>query len=205
MTAIRRRLGYVLVAAAGFVAGLVFLIGSGGAQATAARTHQHALQSAPATAVSLFGVFARAASPEDALPSQSAYAGGISRRIGPATDPISAWAVSTGDQMCVTLNASAGVGEGGPAACDTLSNLAAPNQLLVLGASSKAATSSPSTAPQVLVGLVPNGASTVAITFTDGSSLMAPVTDNGFLIHTAGRTPAAFQWSIGGTSYTEKG
>lgn len=197
----------VLLGGAGLIALLVLLVGSGGARANGSDQNAAAV---PAAAASLFGVFSQSATPADALPSQSAYAGGASRRIGPDAGSISAWAVSTGDQMCITLSASSGVGEGGPAACNSVSELSAPNQLLVLGASSGSSTSSASQvpqvqAPQVLVGLVPDGASSVEVDFTDGSSTVAPVSNNGFLLNLDGRTPDAFKWSVNGAAFAEKG
>jgi hypothetical protein len=84
-----------------------------------------------------------------------------------------------------------------------VSVLRAPDQLLVLGASSGSESVGP--APQVLAGLAPNGAATVAIDFSDGSSVTVPVINNGFLLNPpAGRMPTAFRWSVNGVSFTEK-
>lgn len=104
--------------------------------------------------------------------------------------------------MCVTLGASSGVGSGGPAACNSVSELRLPNQLRVLTASSGTSAST-SQAFQVVAGIVPNGASSVEVDFSDGSSAIAPVTNNGFLLTTNGRTPGTYKWSINGTTFTE--
>lgn len=185
---------FFLLLAAGIAALLVVTLGAQRARATA-----------QPTAASVFAVFGNSATSADALPVSSAYAQYQSRLIGPADGAISAFGVNEGDdQVCVTLSASSGVGAGGPAACNSVSELSQPNELLVLAASS-GTTSTTNPPPQVLAGLVPNGATSVEIDFTDGSSVTAPVTNNGFLLSTDGRTPSAFKWSINGTTFTEEG
>lgn len=192
MSGVRRVSLFLLLVAAALGALLVVTLGS-----------QRARASGTATPASLFAVFGRSATSADALPSSSAYAPYQSRRIGPMDGTISVFGVDEGGgQVCVTLSASSGVGAGGPAACNSISELSQPNQLLVLAASSgTVATTDPT--PAVVAGLVPDGASSVEVDFTDGSSAIAPVVNNGFVLTTDGRTPSGFKWSINGTGFSE--
>jgi hypothetical protein len=186
---------------------LLFLL-AGGLAAVLALTlgsaRARAQDPAQLTAASMFAVFAKAPTPADALAATSAYSHYQSRRIAADDGAISVFGVDEGGQVCVTLSASSGVAAGGPAACNSVSELSQPNQLLVLGASSQT-TSTTNPAPQVLAGLVPNGVSNVEVDFTDGSSVDAPVTNNGFILGTDGRTPSGFKWSINGTAFGEGG
>lgn len=146
-----------------------------------------------------FGVFSHPARPGDSLPAQSAYKIGTARQIGASSGPVSAWAVVTGEQICVTVNASTGAAAGGPAACNTPSELAQPNQLLATDAASSGSND------QVIAGLVPDGVTTVTISFQGGSSVPVAVSNNGFTYSTpSGRALRGFSWTASGMAYAEK-
>lgn len=153
----------------------------------AGRTGHVALSSAPTpppvlapsgarvnAAAQMFKVFDKPARAADSLPKGSAYADGVSRRIGNEARTFSAWAVVTADQVCVTVNASSGAASGGPAACNTTAELSKPDQLLTLQAQSSDSTY------QAIAGIAPQGVSSVTIYFSDGSSTLVPVVNNGF-------------------------
>jgi hypothetical protein len=150
-------------------------------------------------AVSHFSVFAEPASAADALPSGSAYAGGTSRRIAGSMQHFSAWGVLKGGQLCVTVDARSGPASGGPAACNSISRLTRPGQILVLGASAGTGA-----APQVLAGLTPDGVSSVTVSYEDGSTAAVPVKDNGFAVVTGGRTPRSLRWDNGCRDYLRR-
>lgn len=202
----------VLLAAVCAVTAFLFLAHSGSARSVAHPTtkapgSQKAAQPSPAAvnALSQFGVFSHAAGPADVPPSQAGYAGGISRRIASTTGSVDAWAVLTGDQLCITVNASSGPAQGGGAACASAQALAAvgQRQFMVLGAGA-GPSGSPPQADQLVVGLVPDGVSAVTVAFTDGSSTTASVINNGFELNTNGRMPSTYTWSSSdGATHTE--
>jgi hypothetical protein len=159
-------------------------------------------------------VFGRAARPSDALPARPAYtagsgaiaAGGIIRRIGPAGGAVTEWGSAKGDELCITVGASAGVASGGPAACNQLAILSQPKELLVMAAGSGGGASKSGDPPppsQVVAGLAPNGVSSVTINFTNGTSAVVPVANNGFVLNTDGRTPGTYKWVADGSQNTE--
>jgi hypothetical protein len=156
------------------------------AQASSIQAHKYfppGASPAYAQAATRFPVFAQPAAKGDALPSSSAYSGGISRRIAGSTQPFSTWAVLRGNQLCITVNARSGPAAGGPAACNSVSRLTQPGQFLVLTASTGNGTT-----PQIIAGLVPGGISSVTISYTNGSTAAVPVNDNGFAVDTGGLT-----------------
>jgi hypothetical protein len=151
-------------------------------------------------AATLFGVFNRPKSTADSLPTGSAYAGGVARRIGPGSGPLEAWAVSAGDRVCVTAYAESGPARGGPAACDTVAALNGPDALLV------DVTTTPATSSdEVIVGVVPQGVSKVTINFQDGTSAVVPVINNGFTYtSTDAKQIHDFTWSARGVAHVEE-
>lgn len=151
-------------------------------------------------ASTVFGVFNRTADATDSLPAGSAYVGGVSRRIGNSSGPLEAWAVSSGDQVCVTVHASSGPASGGPAACNTVAELRKPDQLLV-----DVSTTPASSSLEVVAGVAPQGVSTVTIDFQDGTSATVPVVDDGFTYTTTdSETISSFSWSASGVANLEK-
>lgn len=155
--------------------------------------------SASATAVSNFAVFGAPAQALDALPTGSAYSGGIAMRIAGTAQSFSAWGVLDGSQMCVTVDASSGPGAGGPAACNSVAELTQPGQLLVLGAGT-----GDNQVAQILVGLVPNGVSAVTVSYKNGTKAVVPVNNNGFAVATGGLMPDHYSWATAtGNTETE--
>ncbi len=148
-------------------------------------------------AAAVFGVFNHSRKAGDSLPAGSAYADGVSRRIGSSSDLLRAWAVSTNDQVCVTLHAPKG--PAGPAACNTVAELRNPNQLLV-----DVSTSSDSSS-EVIAGVAPTGVSSIKIEFSDGTSATVPVVNNGFT-YTASKSQkiGELTWSDAGVTNIEK-
>lgn len=157
-------------------------------------------------AAAVFAVFGTRPTAGDSLPAASAYANGVARQIGIPSAQLSAWAVLKDGQVCVTVSGS-GAAAGGPAACNSLSTLAEPGQLLTLEAGEGPAGSSAAAQTavyQVVAGLVPNGVTSVGVHYSDGSSASVPVTNNGFAMLTGGKTPTEFIWSSsGGTTESE--
>lgn len=150
-------------------------------------------------AATVFGVFNRPTRAADSLPAGSAYAGGASRRIGSSSGPLQAWAITSGNQVCVTVYASSGPATGGPAACNTVATLNTSDQLLVDVSTTPATSSS-----EVIAGLAPDGVSNVTIDFQDGMSAAVPVVNNGFTYTTTDTKPISdFSWSRGGVANRE--
>ncbi len=107
------------------------------------------------------------------------------------------WMAARGDDACV-LESDSDVSRDGtsPAyACASLTPGKVENELVVMGAGAlpHSAGTRPS-GPLVLVGLAPNGVTSVLITYSDGTSDIARVLDNGFHALSDGRRPAAFTW-----------
>lgn len=149
-------------------------------------------------AASVFHVFNRASQAVDSPPSGSAYASGVSRRAGTSSGALQAWAVSTGNQVCVTVYTATGAASG-PAACNTVVALNSSDQLLVDVSTTPATSSS-----EVIAGLAPDGVSNVTIDFQDGTSAVVPVVDNGFTYTTTDtKTISDFSWSRGGVANRE--
>lgn len=189
---------------------------------TQARSHLHTIKTAdtrgsvaaedaaaPAEVSAEFGVFGHPAAMADALPTSSAYAGHAARRIARSEGTAAAWALIDGTQVCVTISGT-GAAASGPAACTSEATLSKPGQLLVLGPGSLPVSGPPTPAvgprvPQLLVGLAPNGVSTVTVDSVDGNTATVPVVDNGFEISTDGVALGELKWSESGTAYSEKG
>lgn len=151
------------------------------------------------SAAATFGVFGQQAQAADSLPAESAYKVGTARRVGPSSGAVAAWAVVTGEQVCVTVNAGTGPAAGGPAACNSPTELAQPNQLLILDAGSSDSSS------HVIAGLVPDGVSSVTIDLGSAAPVSVPVTSNGFTYTTpAGELPSGYSWTANGKTSTEK-
>lgn len=151
--------------------------------------------SAYTQAAAEFSVFARPRTAGSALPSNSAYLGGITRRIAGSTQPFSVWGVLNGSRLCVTVHARSGPATSGPAACNSVSQLSKPGQLLVLGAGT-----GDSMTPQILAALVPDGVSSVTVSYTNGRKTVSPVKNNGFAIETGGLMPRSLRLSNGVTT-----
>lgn len=154
-----------------------------------------------AAATTVFGVFSSPSGTGAALPTSSAYSGGVSRQVGSISAPFQAWAVSEGDEVCVTMDGQGPASSGGPAACNTVAELSQPDQLLVDVSGAPSTSSS-----QVVAGLAPNGVSTVTIRFQDGTSTNVPVTNNGFTYTANSSNPiSGFSWTVNGVVNTEGG
>lgn len=108
------------------------------------------------------------------------------------------WMAARGDDACVLESDSDVSGDGTSPAytCASLTSGKVEDELVAMG--SGALPHSPGSRPSgplVLVGLAPNGVTSVSITYTDGTSDIAPVVDNGFHALSDGRRPAAFAWT----------
>ncbi len=209
MTHRPRLIASLVLAGAAAVLALLLLTLSGSARSAPTRATNHAQSaevagSATTLNVSEFGVFSHISQPADVLPSGSPYGAGTSRRIGPATGPIGAWAVLNGDQLCVTVQGSPLAAQGWPAACNSPSELAKPDQLLTLEAGASGPGGTPRPPLAFIAGLVPDGVRTVTVVYKDGTGVAAPVTNNGFVVNTDGKATSAVKWSSpDGATHTE--
>jgi hypothetical protein len=156
-----------------------------------------------ANAAGTFGVLSRAATPGDSLPATSPYLGGAARLVGPAsgagqasTSAPSAWLVVTHEQVCITI-------ANGAAACNSLAELQKPDQMLSVSSTAIRPGSQPS--PTVIAGLAPTGVDSVTIHFQDGSTVVAPVTNDGFVYTTSlsQSVPSGYTWSVNGEPSAE--
>lgn len=147
---------------------------------------------AHAQAAAHFSVFAQPAAAGDALPAGSAYSGGTSRRIAGRARSFSAWAILRGSHLCVTVDAGSGPAAGGPTACNSVRQLTRPGQILILAAGTGSGT-----APQILAGLIPDGVSSVMISYANGSTAAVPVHDNGFAVDTGRLVPRSLRLDDG--------
>ena len=160
----------------------------------------------PAAVLEQFSVFSRPTAAADALPPAVGITATASRRISTATESLNEWIATKADQLCLVANGAA-LGE---PELSTASFACGPpdadysSELLVMDASAHPISRGVHpTGPEILVGLAPDGASSVTITYTDHSAETVSAIDNGWQATPAGRKPAELSWTTGATSHVE--
>jgi hypothetical protein len=171
-------------------------------------THGAARSASPsvaATVTNQFGILARAATPSDALPSEAGFAATASRRIATGTSSLNEWIATKGDQLCVLANGAAA----DEPDVSTASFACGPpeadytQELLVLSKNAYPVSVGQPVGPDVLIGLAPNEAQTVTITYTDHTTETVAAMDNGWHAAAAGRKPAALSWTTRSGTHVE--
>jgi hypothetical protein len=218
----RRQRWWAVAALAGIVVALVAVAASGSfaggtPRVIVAGRHDAAQSEPPATTVvDHYSIFQRTASTSDSLPAGVDEEATVTarRQQADATD-IMQWATATGETICVVdrytpASSPNGVRPDTNQSCNQVANLEAEHQLLVQS-SLVGGTSSTPPKPglaNVISGLAPNGVTSVTITFSDGTSLQAPVVENGFSYQIVGEPKAVsdVSWTTAtGQHYSQNG
>jgi hypothetical protein len=145
-------------------------------QQSPAKSDSTQLTGTATTIESQLAVFGKAATASDALPSEPTIDGAVTRHIGDPAD--SSWASLSNGSVCIQDATGANV------CLPTQSYTGKP---LIMAPGSSAV-------PDRLVGLVPDGITSVTAVFSDGSSKTAAVTDNGFTLQ-AGKPVKEVRWT----------
>ncbi|HEY4811474.1 MAG TPA: hypothetical protein VIH71_10495 [Solirubrobacteraceae bacterium] len=145
-------------------------------QGSPANSDSTQLTGAATTVESQFAVFNKAATPADTIPGEPTISGAVVRHIGSSSE--STWASLANGFVCIQ-NA------GGANVCLPPQDYKGKPLVMAPGRSN---------VPAELVGLAPDGITSVTAVFRDGTTAIGAVVDNGFTIQ-AGKTVKEIRWT----------
>ena len=146
------------------------------AQGSPAHSDATQLTAASTSVANQFAAFGRPADAEDSLPNEPTISGTVVRHVG-ATDA-STWASIDNARLCIQEETGANV-------CVPTESFSGKPLVMAPGSSQT---------PERLIGLVPDGISSVTAVLADGSRKTAAVTDNGFTL-AVGQDVKEIQWT----------
>jgi hypothetical protein len=132
------------------------------AHSSSAQSDSTQLTGSAATVASEIGAFQAPETAEDALPSEPTISGTLARRIGSAS--ASEWATIDNARLCLQ-------DESGASVCAPVESYSGNPLVMEPGGAN---------GPERVVGLAPDGISSVTAVFKDGSTKTADVANNGF-------------------------
>ncbi len=146
-------------------------------QGSPAHSDSTQLTNASAGVASQFAVFGHPTTAADSLPSEPTISGTVIRHVG--STGASTWASIDNGRLCIQDGTGANV-------CVPAESYSGKPLVMAPGSSDAA--------PERLIGLVPDGISSVTAVFADGSSKAASVTKNGFTLD-AGQNVKEIKWT----------